>query len=234
MQDIEKYLREAVFYPCAGLDGTPVRFLGHRFQRYIYADYHVTRESFERACELNGFLGYRVSSIRELDVQSVFQASWKELAGTYSSIFKQLHFDWTNPFILHAKFERLADFPDKHGPSWFELIFVCCEAITTFHSLFSKRGITPKCLVYIRPGTAFGGNFSAYSEVLERVMRANTAGMPEFVLYDGSCGNAKRGDCLALLEGYQSIQRWDYRTEHYGMANVTLASFIRLKSFRSA
>ena len=91
-------------------------------------------------------------------------------------------------------------------------------------SVFSKRGITPRCLVYIRPGTAFGGNFSAYSEVLERVMRANPGGMPEFVLYDRSGGNAIRGDCLPLLDGYQSIQRWDYRTERYGMANATLAS----------
>lgn len=224
MQDIEKYLLEAVFYPCAGLDGTPVRFLGHRFQRYVYADYGVTRESFKKACELSGFLGYRVSSIKELDVESVFQTSWKELADTYCSIFSQLHSAWTNPFILHAIFERLADFPEEHGPSSFELIYVCCEAITTFHSLFSKRGITPRCLVYIRPGTAFGGNFSAYSEELERVMRANTGGMPEFVLYDRSGGNAKRGDGLPLLDGYQPIQRWDYRTEHYGMSNATLAS----------
>lgn len=230
MQDIEKYLREAVFYPCAGLDGTPVRFLGHQFQRYIYADYGVSRESFEKACELNGFLGYRLDSIKELDVESVFQTSWKELADTYRSILRQLHSDWTNPFILLAKFERRADFPDEHGPSSFELIYVCCEAITTFDSLFSKRGITPRCLVYIRPGTAFGGNFSAYSDVLERVIRANTAGMPEFVLYDRSGGNAKRGDCLTLLDAYQPIQRWDYRTEDYGMSNATLAS--RLAAMR--
>jgi len=89
MQDIEKYLREAVFYPCAGLDGTPVRFLGHRFQRYIYADYGVTRESFEKACELNGFLGYRVGSIKELDVESVFQTSWKEHGNLYETPITQ-------------------------------------------------------------------------------------------------------------------------------------------------
>ncbi len=223
MQDFEDYLREAVFYPCSGLDGTPVRFLGHRFQRYLYADYGVTRESFEKACRINGFLGYRVCSIKELDVQSVFQTSWKELASTYRSVFGQLDSDWTNPFILHAKFERLSDFPEEHGPTSFQLAYVCCEAITTFDSVFRKRGITPRCLVHIRPGTAFGGNFSAYSEVLERAMRANPGGMPEFVLYDRSGGNAKRSDYLPLLDGYQSIQRWDYRTEHYGMANITLS-----------
>lgn len=116
------------------------------------------------------------------------------------------------------------DLRRRQHPSSFELIYVCCEAISTYHSVFSKRGIQPRCLVYIRPGTAFGGNFSDYSEALERTMRANTGEMPEFILYDQSGGNAKRGDYLPLLDGYRPIQRWDYRTEHYGMANVTLAS----------
>lgn len=224
MHDFEKYLRESVFYPCSGFDGSPVRFLGHRFQQYIYADYGVTRDSFEKACNLNGFLGYRVCSIKELDVELVFQMSWKKLAVTHRTILSQLHLNWMNPFILHTRFERLASFPEEHGPSSFELIFICCEAITTFHSVFTKRGIAPRCLVYIRPGTAFGGNFSAYPERLARAIRANVGGTPEFILYDKSGGNAKHGDYLPILEQYQPIQRWDYRSEHYGMTSATLAS----------
>jgi hypothetical protein len=225
MDGIEEYLGESVFYPASGLDGAPVKFLGKNgFRRFFYADYAISREKFARENRERGFCGYRWHSTDELDFEAVFGCDWDTILHKHRCLITTLQFfDWDPPFVAVARFERLASYADDHGPVHFELIFARCEAVTTYTDVFSRRRIAPKCIAYIRSGIGYGGNYPDFPQRLEEVLRQNPGGLPEFMLYDHLAADRRMGDYLSLIQEYEPIQRWDYRTEGYGVGSVTWA-----------
>lgn len=223
MNDIEQYLCDAVFYPCSGLDGAPVRFLAKQFPRFFYADYSIEREQFDNACERPGFRGYRLCEICDLDEKAVFGDTWEHIGQEYREFINKVQFEWTQPFVAIAHFQRMPEFGQDHGPENFDLMYARCEAIAAYHAVFTRRAVAPKCLAYIRSGIGFGGNYSEFPRELNHAVREYGTGTPEFIFYDQLASNPQTGDYLPLVEGYDRIQRWDYRTECYGMGNVTLA-----------
>ncbi len=176
MSDLGEFLREAVFYPCSRLDGAPVRFLSKRFSRFFYADCAIDRAAFETECRQPGFCGYRVRAIDYLRFPAVFQVFGGNDRRAYRAVASRVNFDWEDIFVAAASFERLPDYPEGHGPPQFELMFARCEAITKFLSVFTRRGIAPKCLAYIRPGTD-----SEFPKGLERALRENPGGLPRAI-----------------------------------------------------
>lgn len=224
MSETDQFLRQAIFYPCSGKDGAPVKFVGKHFQSFFYADYSIDRDKFVGECESRGFLGYRVSRIQDLDVCSIFGSTWNEIGLEFQDTIKKVRFEWSPrlAFLIAVRFERLPEFPAEHGPQNFDLWFARCEAIATFRAVFVRRHIAPKCLAYIRSGIAFGGNFSDFPVELGRAVSDNPGGLPEFMLYDRMGGRPQCGDYLNLVENYSKVERWDYQTEGYGMSNLTL------------
>ena len=47
-------------------------------------------------------------------------------------------FDRRDPYLTLCRFERDSDLDGNHGPSSFELMFACAEAIATFKAAFSR------------------------------------------------------------------------------------------------
>jgi hypothetical protein len=209
---MDDFLRNAVFYPASGLDGTPVKFLAKRFQRFFYADYSIERDSFEQECRNPGFKGYCCTGIDDLDVEALFGCPWQEIRQRYQQIMDQIDQDrWAEPFVARARFELRPEMPPDHGPRQIELILARCEAIVTYDSVFCRRRIRPQCLAYICSGLAFGGNFGEFPQYLNNAVRANSAGLPDFFLYDESAANRDCGDYIMLVDEYQEIERFDFR-----------------------
>lgn len=210
MTDIDKYLRECVYYPCSGLHGTPVKFLGKKFQKFFYADYMTERKQLEMSIRREGFRGYQLCAMEEIDPEIVFGMSWEEVKRKHYDTISRVPFPWFDPFVLLCRFKRKPHFMDDHGPEMIELMFTRCEAIATFISAFSRRNIAPQCLVHVRSGIGFGGNFSAYPKELKRVLLANTGGLPKFMLYDRLGSTSNYGDYLDLVEKYEPVEKWGY------------------------
>ena len=222
--NIDHFLSDAVFYPCSGVDGTPVRFLGNKgFSNYLYVDYSIEREKLEEEIRESGFRGYRCIRTDDIPEQQVFGADWEDITRIHDNTISKLHFELSDPFVAMADFELLPDFGKEHGPLNFSIMCVRCEAITTFISVFSRRRLSPRCVAYILPGIHFGGNFSDFKDHFGDAVRANREGLPKYLLYDHESGNPEDIDYLNLVEDYEPIERWDYRTEHNGMGNVTFA-----------
>lgn len=209
MNQWDHFLRESVYYPCSHLHGTPVKFLSSRFPRFFYCDYSVAREEFQKELESRGFHGYRLSEQHELDPADIFGAPWDRLRQEHMETYSRLHFDSSDPFVAFCRFQRESGLTDSHGPKRFEFMFARVEAIAALESAFARRSICPKCLVHIRSGIGFGGNFSDYPRRLERSLRANSGGLPQFILHD-SMGVGPCGDRLPLIDEYREIQRWGY------------------------
>jgi hypothetical protein len=226
LMDIEGFLRESVYYPCCGYDGTPVRFLGKRFQRYLYVDYSIDPTGLQERLQAQGFKGYAIADAADIDINDLTGRSWASLAREFQKYVPE-HFSkmkrTDQPCALHVQFSRMPDYGPNHGPDTFEVMFVRSEGVTTYRTVFLRRGIAPKCLVHIRPGTAFGGNYSGYPCELERAVRENSAGLPDFILYESALSNTRSGDYMPIIRRYTPMRRWRYRPEEYGTGHVTLA-----------
>lgn len=210
MNDIDSFLRECVFYPCSALHGLPVKLLSDRFPRFFYVDYFIKPEEFDKAIREEGFRGYELATETEITPEAVFGMPWKDLKMKHRSTASRIHFEWCDPFVVLCRFKRAAGYDDSHGPAEFELMFSSCEALAAFKSAFFERNIAPKCLVHIRSGVGFGGNFSAYPKELAKALRANNGGLPPFLLYDAMGSNPEFGDYLDLVENYEHVERWGY------------------------
>jgi len=208
--DVTRFLKGCVFYPCSGLHGTPIKFLGKRFRRFLYADYEVDRQRFDEAIHGLGFKGYRLRTTEELGPENVFGMSWEDFARRNAETISRVSYEWRDPYLTLCRFKRDSDLDDSHGPPGFELMFACTEAIATFKAAFSQRNITPKCLVHVRSGIGFGGNFGNYPRELGIALLENKAGLPPFMFYDRMGSSRDCGDYLDLIEEYGPIERWGY------------------------
>lgn len=209
--DVTRFLKGCVFYPCSDLHGTPIKFPGKRFRRFLYADYSVERKRFDEAIHGLGFKGYRLRATEELDPENVFGMSWEDFARRNVETISRVTDEWRAPYLTLCRFKRDSDFDDSHGPPGFELMFACAEAIATFKAAFSQRNITPKCLVHVRSGIGFGGNFNDYPKELRTTLLENKAGLPPFMFYDSFGSSSYYGDYLDIIKEYGSIERWGYR-----------------------
>jgi hypothetical protein len=210
MVDIDSFLKECVFYPCSALHGVPVKFLGKCFQRFLYVDYRIKRVDFEQSIEEGGFKGYRQSVVDEISPETLFGMSWDGVRESHRVSLSQIPFEWSEPFVVLSRFERSPGYDDAHGPATFELMFVCCEAISTFISVFFRRNIVPRCLVHIRSGIGCGGNFSEYPYELNQALVENEGGLPPFIFYDFMGSSRDCGDYLDIIEKYETVEKWGY------------------------
>lgn len=210
MNEIDSFLRECVFYPCSGLHGLPVKLLSSRFPRFFYADYSVEREKFNKAITEEGFRGYKLTTQVEVTPDSVFGVRWQVLKKEHHSTISAVPSEWSNPFVVRCRFERAVGLDNDHGPPALELMFSRCEAIAAFKSAFFRRNIAPKCLVHIRSGIGFGGNFPNYSKELAEAFRANKGGLSPFMLYDAMGSNPESNNYLDLVKDYVRVERWGY------------------------
>lgn len=210
MIDVDRFFKDCVFYPCSGLHGTPIKFLGKRFCRFLYADYSVDPVRFDEAIHGRGFKGYTLRATEELDPENVFGMSWEDFDRRNFVTISRLTDDRWDPYLTLCHFERESGLDSKHGPPGFELMFSCTEAIATFKAAFSHRKIAPRCLVHVRSGIGFGGNFGDYPQELSSALLENQAGLPPFMLYDRMGSSRDLGDYLDLLERYDPVERWGY------------------------
>lgn len=222
--DINQLLRESVFYPCSGLDSAPTVFLLRKgFTSFVYADYSITKESFRDICRKSWFFGYTAKRIKFLKTDTIFGESWNTIRLQNHNLFENLYYEWSEPFIAIVNFERAACMKKDFGPDKFTLMFVRCEAITTFLSLYTKRDIAPKCLAYIRSGIGFGGNYKEFPLLLDQSIRNNPGGYPEFMLYD-RLATGGSGDNMPLVNEYwPPLDEWDYNTDNNELRHLTFA-----------
>jgi len=186
-------LRQCVYYPSAGVDGTPVKYLGRYFQSFVYVDYGMGEKSVLK--ELPTFRGYDLISNRKVCQDELFPQRWQppelrpEDGDPTSKAARRLP-----PFALWAIYDRKSDVCSEHGPKRFSLLYIGGEGATTYRDLFYSHQVSPAVLALIQPGPRWGGNWTNFEDpdqILARLVRENPSGMPGHLLYggwgDGEC-----------------------------------------------
>lgn len=229
---LQKILQDSLYYPAAGLNGTPVKFLGGNIHSFVYADYGVSKREFlanlsgtGRDC---GFLGYSSVLQRDIRVGEIVPQGWVPPLlpdNSYDRRFLLEQERIADPFGLWSIWKRAPGFPPEHGPEAFSFLYCGGEMSCVYQALYNRNFIKPKVLVIIQPGSGFGGNWEfaeGNGSFFKRVVQHNFAGIPEYLLcggfgsisfYEEPCWSEYQGERLIQLpERYAGL--WKLRDDH--------------------
>ena len=219
---IQQILENSLYYPASGENGTPVKYLGGNVHSFLYADYGISVKCMllnmygtGKDC---GFLGYSLVRHKDVFHGELYPEWWApEFAPTQSELDKGFCDQTRMPWEVAAHWtvwRRLDDYPETHGPELFSFFFGCAEMSKFYQALYTRYQIKPLVLAVIQPGS-FGGEWErteAESSMFRRVISANPAGMPDYLLYGGfgpercynePCWKAYMGERLVQLP-----ERW--------------------------
>ena len=202
-------LRDSLFYPACGLNGTPVKYLGGFVRSFVYADYLVTEDELEADLRRSGCRGYDCMFDRKLSPSDLGLEDWSEVYPLGVRSFRGRG-PRRAPFSHWTVWRRCEGLGDSHGPRGFSLLYMGAEAIATYRSLYAARGTAPRVLAIIQPGDGLGGGWTPLASddsLLKREVAANRAGMPPFLLYGGFGGpQAYQAPCWSEYAGQPVVR----------------------------
>lgn len=192
---LREILENSLYYPACERNGTPVKYLAGYVHSFVYVDYGVTREAFER--DLNGtgrdsgFCGYHPVFQREVLRSEVVSPGWSPRLLPPEEHRERLFKleQKCRPFGHWSIWRRNVDRDESHGPELFSFFFLAGEMSAAYQGLYIRLGIAPRILALIQTG-AMGGVWE-YSEAnnsfFKEVIKANPAGMPKYLLHGSYC-----------------------------------------------
>lgn len=221
---LKELLTDSLYYPACGLDGTPVKYLGGNVHSFVYADYHIRRREF--LADLTGsgpgqgFSGYAPVLLREIRREQLMPAGWvPPLQPTDPRERRRLFENERNvePFGHWSIWRRQPDKPENHGPELFSLLYLGGEMSATYQGLYIYRGIVPKVLAIIQPGS-MGGEWESVARdgsFFRKVVKAHPRGLPPYLLtgsfipgqHDRSCWSDYPGPPLQRMPG-RNAELW--------------------------
>lgn len=189
---VKSLLTDSVFYPAAGRDGDPVRFLGRRYQSFVYVDYGIPREAVLGSLndDHHGYLGYRVACVRDLMPEDVTPHGWRpSITSDEAQQAKAIPAGSIQvPFAFWVLLNRRPEYGDDHGPDRFSLLYIGGDGVATFQALYHGNAVAPAVVCIIQPGHGFGGNWTNFCDpagIFARSVMENPAGPPRHLLYGG-------------------------------------------------
>lgn len=150
---LNEILRDSLYYPSAGYDGDPVRYLAGNIFSFIYVDYTSTAEDFDIALENPGFHGYQLIAKRAVMQRELTPSGWTPIFPMPSDGDPLRHQDWIQPpFCSWAILQRCPDVPASHGPDRFSLLYLCAEGVAAYQALYVSNNMSPAAVAVIQPG----------------------------------------------------------------------------------
>lgn len=193
LPEVPLLLRDSLYYPACGLNGTPVKYLAGNVHSFVYADYGVTEAQF--LDNLNGagpdcgFKHFRAVVQRKLSAEDIVPPGWRP-----PLIPQEARTGWLReqerrcrPFGHWSVWERLPSTPEEAGPLRFSFLYLASEISAAYQGLYSHHGVAPMILAIIQPG-AMGGEWEATASndsFFKHAVRSNRGGMPRFLLHGG-------------------------------------------------
>ena len=179
-------LQASLYYPGAGTDGKPVRWLAGNTYSFVYTDYGVSRSRLLNALsdKHSEFRGYRVLGLREMTMKELIPNGWTPIPPSRHDGNPHAWSEHSpQPFGIWAILERLPDYPAEHGPERFSLLYLCSEGVASYQALYNSNRVKPKVLFLIQH--SFGGNWTNFEDpegIFIQSVAANPVGMPDWLV----------------------------------------------------
>lgn len=198
---IDNLLRGSLYYPACGTDGSPIKYFNERYgeygiDSYVFADYMMSAELLSQ--QEDTFRHYHIFASRDLCEQDLVEPGTNFMAyanvlsleeqKNFNKIVLGMYKDRINPFGRWIVYERNDDAPAECGPERFSLLYIGGEGVATYAALYRCRDIAPRVLAIIRPGTGWGGNYTAFDNPECALMKLINGGSakPEYLLEDNN------------------------------------------------
>lgn len=198
----------AVAYPCSGLHSLPVKLLASRFSHFLYVDYSRPEAEVDDVMARYGLKGYQLVDVASVDPREVIGINWEQYADNAKAELSQITRRISSPFLKRYTFNQLNGYDEQHGKATLQLLFACAESVSFMRLAYNRLGVTPTCLIHVRCGTAFGGNYREYPQDLSQLLRTNPAGLPQYILIDAYGQGESCDDYLDLVTEYSMIEQW--------------------------
>ena len=69
-----------------------------------------------------------------------------------------------------------------HGPERFSMLHLRAEGAAIYQALYIGNRFIPAAVCNVRPGTAFGGNYSNFEQVFFETLKMHPAGLPPYLI----------------------------------------------------
>lgn len=190
---LKELLADSLYYPGAGIDGTPIRNWAIGVNSFVYADLSWNLNAYLQALNKAPVRGYCIMAQRQVNRDElvktgyVIQAPLELNMDGYLCALQRNRLIQEGPFALWTIFERNADQSEAHGPERFSLLHLRAEGVATYDGLYVAHDCVPHTLAFIRPGLAFGGNYSDFENALLQVMMRSKLGLPKHLLWEHRC-----------------------------------------------
>lgn len=198
MDSIEEILGNSVFYPACGDDGLPVKYFNEHFAEYgvnsyVYVDYAMNADRLRDI--QNGFRYYHIVEQTDLAEGDLVApgTDYRKYASvlTDEEIIRQkevvygMYRSSIRPFARLIKYERNDDADKVRGPERFTMLYIGAEGVAAYSALYSTRGIAPKAIAIIAPGTGFGGNYTDFYDPDSALLKLVRQGelQPEYIMF---------------------------------------------------
>ncbi len=215
-------LRDSLYYPASGFDGSPVKYLGGHFLSFVYVDYGRTRDEFMEALKDPGFSGYDLIGCRSVTEKELAPRGWHPMPPTPRDGNPSAYRDEIQePFSTWSVFQRRDDVPECHGPCRLSLLYLCADGVAAFQALYVTNALAPKAVAIIQPGDGFGLNWTNFRDperILATSVLQNPGGPPNILLYGGSGSlefyreacwpRYRRHVCTFSMQDHRHISVW--------------------------
>lgn len=206
-------LRDSLYYPASGFDGTPVKYLAGCVFSFVYVDCGYSREELENELTEHGFRGYELIDRRSVTVGELFPLEAMHYFPLDLELYEELgyHRFWglhrrlqgddratrdTRELLAHLDFlrseelfcdwfvfKREAHLENDHGPYRFSWLYIRAEAARAFDRLYVANRVAPKAVAVIREPF-----FQSENGIFARCALSNPAGPPKILLFGGPNG----------------------------------------------
>jgi len=212
---LSEIVKESLYYPASGLNGTPVKFLSGNILSFVYADYGITKNVFLANLNGNGpecgFMGYKSILQREISRNDIVPGGWRPpivpMEEPERSRLLQQEKE-CQPFGHWSVWQRNPESEQSIGPNVFSFVFLSGEMSAIYQGLYCRLSIAPKILAIIQPG-AMGGEWECVSSddsFFKRVVKSNKAGFPEYLIYGGLGRGFYETPCWSEYWGHRLVQ----------------------------
>jgi hypothetical protein len=167
---LDDALKHALYYPACGSDGRPVQYLGGFIHSFWYVDYLQGADAVDHEFDINGFLGYHIAGRTPLEKHHLAPHGWTPQVPDRYRDDVRYFMEYIAPNAVPRAFatwyilERDNDRDETHGPERISLVYLGADGVAAYQALFWARNSAPEVLAIIRPGHAFGGNYTRFTD----------------------------------------------------------------------
>jgi hypothetical protein len=221
---INELLKDSLYYPACGFNGTPIKYLAGNVLSFVYADYMSTinevRDNLLGTNGDRGLKGYELTYQKEFQLSEIVLPNWQvpeitKIEGAYMNIEKlNERLSEMEEFAIWCVYKRKSEYDEKHGPELISLVYFINEMNIIYDALYNANKIVPKVLVIIQPGAACSwenpkSNNSFFYYIVSQQK------LPEYLItgafgsgYNYACWNDYQREPIALLpERYATVSK---------------------------